>query len=274
MSVPEVDRSAATMRDTTAGKPLPHERQEAQLPPPPFEDTPILTEPMPEQSAFVDTYNRVGKPRIAVSVDRSTVPADDAFAQSYDDEAIREELVDWLGCNGQVTMVTPSDAKNANADQAPDVIVRLQAHPTRQYQDGVRIRLLAEATNTRDGVSIGRAFVDIPPPLEKTQINRYTRWLARKLMDDMTAAWLQPDPQNQQATSAPPATSPPPTRHRRRRRGVEWQNPKSERRNSKQIRMKKSKAPGKMGHRGTEDTENRNEKITVTCLCVYSLCPP
>jgi hypothetical protein len=206
VSVPEVDRTAATMRDTVAGKPLPHEREEAALPPPPFEDTPILTEPMPEQSAFVDTYNRVGRPRIAVTVDRSAVPADDAFAQSHDDEAIREELVDWLACNGQVTMVTPSDPKNA--DQAPDVVVRLQAQPTRQYQDGVRIRLLAEATNTRDGVSIGRAFVDIPPPLEKTQINRYTRWLARKLMDDMTAAWIQPEPHDQQATSAPPTTAP------------------------------------------------------------------
>jgi len=51
------------------------------------------------------------------------------------------------------------------------------------------MRLLAEALNTRGGQLIGRAVVDVPSPLKKTTINKYTRFVARKLMDDMTATW-------------------------------------------------------------------------------------
>jgi hypothetical protein len=57
--------------------------------------------------------------------------------------------------------------------------------------------------NTRGGESLGRAVVDIPPPMEKTTLNRYTRFMARKLMDEMINAWLNnPPPRN--AAQAPP----------------------------------------------------------------------
>jgi hypothetical protein len=75
-----------------------------------------------------------------------------------------------------------------------DVLIQVQAHPTRQTQEGLEIRLIAEAMNTRGGESIGRAVVDIPPPLTKPRINRYTRYIARKLMDDMTGSWLNTPP--------------------------------------------------------------------------------
>jgi hypothetical protein len=70
-----------------------------------------------------------------------------------------------------------------------DVLIQVQARPTRQTRYGLEVRLIAEALNTRGGQSIGRAVVDIPPPLEKTTINKYTRFVARKLMDDMTGTW-------------------------------------------------------------------------------------
>jgi hypothetical protein len=56
------------------------------------------------------------------------------------------------------------------------------------------VRLIAEAFNIEGGDSIGRAVVDVPPPLEKRQLNKYTRYIARKLMDDMTYAWSTAGP--------------------------------------------------------------------------------
>ena len=37
-----------------------------------------------------------------------------------------------------------------------------------------------------------RAAVDVQPPLDKLQANKYTRFLARKLMDGMTTTWSAP----------------------------------------------------------------------------------
>jgi predicted XRE-type DNA-binding protein len=78
-----------------------------------------------------------------------------------------------------------------------DVVIRTEAEPTGQYGDTDRIRLVAEALNTRDALSVGHAFVDVPLPLDKPHINEYTLYIARKLMDDMTAAWIAPAPVRQ-----------------------------------------------------------------------------
>jgi hypothetical protein len=84
------------------------------------------------------------------------------------------------------------------------------------------VRLVANASNLKGGESLARAVVDVPPPLEKTKLNNYTRFVARKLMRDMTAAWTQfggpppesapggppPQPQENVAPPLPPATQP------------------------------------------------------------------
>ena len=86
--------------------------------------------------------------------------------------------------------------------------MQVQARPTRQTPNGLQVRLIAEAFNIDGGDSIGRAVVDVPPPLEKRQLNKYTRYIARKLMDDMTYAWASAGPPPQQdrdrATGAGP----------------------------------------------------------------------
>jgi len=43
-------------------RPMPRDASATRVPPPPFEDAPIVSQAMPEQTAFVDTYNRVGRP--------------------------------------------------------------------------------------------------------------------------------------------------------------------------------------------------------------------
>jgi hypothetical protein len=164
---------------------------------------------------------------------------DEAAAKSIDYEAMETILTDWLSCDGAVTIIAPDLARQRLSDQqvrdlqsgrpqmlseiaqqlSADVLIQVQAHPTRQTQEGLEIRLIAEAINTRGGESIGRAVVDIPPPLTKPRINRYTRFIARKLMDDMTGAWLNTPPGTKTtdlpsaAPSSPapnPATTPPP----------------------------------------------------------------
>src|SRR5262249_9587484 len=134
--------------------------------------------------------------------------------KSLDYEAMENILTDWIASNGQVTVVSPTLARArltqaqiakleagealvlADLAQRLDggIFIQVQAHPTRQSY-GPAVRLVAEAINVRGGQSLGRAVVDVPPPLDKNQLNKYTRFIARKLMDDMTGAWLSGPPQ-------------------------------------------------------------------------------
>lgn len=149
--------------------------------------------------------------------------------RSIDYEAIETIMTDWLSCSGQVTIISPTMARQRLTDQQvreiqegrpqalseiaqqldADILVQVQARPTRQTQQGLEIRVIAEAMNIKGGQSVGRAVVDVPPPLVKTTINRYTRFMTRKLMDGMIGSWLvMPPPKTDQP--APPADRPPP----------------------------------------------------------------
>jgi hypothetical protein len=254
------ERERVTFSDPVKPMPPPPEReQEFQ---PPFDDVPIVSQRPPEQPAFVDAYRRVGSPRITLFVNRTlegniipvnpsetahpdlfgsrSNPAgetkspaiylhpgqyDEVSARALDYEAVENIMTDWLAANGQVTIISPSMARQRLSDQqvkelqegrptalsevaqqlGADVLIQVQAHPTKQTSQGLEVRIIAEAMNTRGGASLGRAVVDVPPPLLKTTINRYTRFLARKLMDDMTQSWLAPAP-----PPAPPVPAPAP----------------------------------------------------------------
>jgi hypothetical protein len=245
--VPVPASEAPIVRRDDGMKPLPPPpAYEDRLPPPPFDDAPLVMQQPPELPAFIDAYKRVGQPRIVVFVNRTlegrlVVPEsghtetyqrpgsdslhpgqyDEFSARSIDYEAIENIMTDWLACNGQVTIISPTMARqrlsepqvkelqegsaSAMSELAQqlnaDVLVQVQAHPTKQTPQGLEVRIVGEAMNIKGGQSIGRAVVDVPPPLEKTTINRYTRFVARKLMDDMTGAWNAPP-------AAPPSTQP------------------------------------------------------------------
>jgi len=223
-------------------KPLPGDTYGS--PPPGYGDEPLLVQRPPEQRAFLDAYARVGRPRLTVFVNRSLegdiVDAkgnvehnatylrpgeyDEVSARSLDYNAIENILSDWLAANGQTTLISPGMARQRMTEDqlkdiqsgrpralseiaqqlGVDVLVQVQAHPTKQTAQGLEVRLVAEALNIKGGQSIGRAVVDVPPPLVKTTINTYTRYLARKLMDDMTTSWTA------MAQNAPPPPPPPP----------------------------------------------------------------
>ncbi len=213
-----------------------------------YDDPPIVRDRPPEQAKYVEAYNRIGRPTVAIYVNRSLEgrilpvnenepvvtaqatrvsgnPAtqetqrvdvylqrgqyDEAYARSLDYEAIENVLTDWLAANGQVSVISPTLARaKLTAEQQQrleageprvllelterldaDVLIQVQAKPTRQTYRGLEIRIVGEAMNTRGGRSLARAVVDVPPPLEKTQINDYTRFLARKMMDDLADTW-------------------------------------------------------------------------------------
>jgi hypothetical protein len=231
-------------------KPLPPPRTADTTPPPPYNDAPIIDQQPPEQPAFVDAYHRVGSPKIVLFVNRTlegdVIAAhddrylhhgqyDEADAKSLDYEAIENIMTDWLAADGQVTIISPIMARQRLTDEqvkeiqqgrpqamseavhqlGADIFVQVQAHPTQQTSHGLEIRLIAEAINVKGGESLARAVVDVPPPLEKTTINKYTRFLSRKLMDGMMSAWLAPPPPQSPeppppAPQAPPPVAPPP----------------------------------------------------------------
>ena len=287
--VPAAGNPDAAIRERNPQRPLNQE------PPDPnagrlYQDVPLANERPPEQRAFVEAYQHVGRPRIVLFVNRtldgniipvnpqdpdiriehrrqsttgvsvergeeyheqtpygdrhyerhndynSTGPGeysertdvylqpgqyDEAMAKSLDYEAMENILTDWIASDGQVMVISPIMARQRLTDQQvkdlqsgrpqvlaelaqqlnADILIQVQAHPTRQSRQGLEIRVIAEAINIRGGQSIGRAVVDFLPPLEKTTLNKYTRFLARKLMDDMTGTWVN--------FASPPAPQPP-----------------------------------------------------------------
>ncbi|HEX2973747.1 MAG TPA: hypothetical protein VHP11_15550 [Tepidisphaeraceae bacterium] len=152
---------------------------------------------------------------------------DEISAKAIDYGMMETLLTDWLSADGQVAMVTPMLAqKKLSAQQLKDlqsgqgaamqeiaeqldadILIQVQARITRQTPQGPSVRILAEAMNTRGADSLARAAVDMDPPLDKRQLNKYTRFLARKLMDGMAATWSQPAvgaPQDRGASAPPP----------------------------------------------------------------------
>jgi hypothetical protein len=144
---------------------------------------------------------------------------DEAQAKSVDYELIENLIADNLSADGKVVMISPLVARQGLSDQdfsalqsgkpqmlgelagklQADVLVQITARPSVQTDQGLGIRLIAQAFNTKGGQSIANAAVDVPPPLIKTKLNAYSRFVARKLMDGMTQSWIT------MADQAPPA---------------------------------------------------------------------
>lgn len=154
---------------------------------------------------------------------------DEAAAKSIDYELIENILTDWLSARGQVTIISPMSARGRLSDQEvqelqsgrpqmlgelaqklqTDILVQVTARPSRQTSTGLGIRLIAQALNTKGGQQIAQATVDVPPPMEKTTLNRYTRFVARKMMDAMTNSWSVMASQPPAPVANPPAPNTP-----------------------------------------------------------------
>lgn len=150
---------------------------------------------------------------------------DEADARALDYQAVENILTDFLACQGTVEIMSPTMARQRLTDEQvkdlqsgrpratreiaqqldTDVLIQVSAHPTRQTPNGLEFRLVGEAINIKGGQQVGRAVVDIPPPLEKTTLNRYTRYMARKLMMDLTQSWTAVEPGREAPASSAPS---------------------------------------------------------------------
>jgi len=207
--VPGRDEVRAS-EDARFAKPLPDQAQtHSDLPPPPFDDVPLVSQQAPETAKFVEAYHKVGSPRMLIWVaHEADAGYDEAAARSIDYAAMQTILTDWFSSGGAIAVISSQAARQALGAQAQtldtgqnvngkevsdktraDVLVIVRAQFTRQGSNGPAVRLVAESSNLVGGESIGRAVVDVPPPLDKPQLNSYSRFLARKLMKDMTGSW-------------------------------------------------------------------------------------
>lgn len=193
-------------------KPLPKLEPVSKIPRP-YDDAPLVSQRPPEQRAFLEAYERVGRPRMmimAMGPDGSKAADKQYDLGAIDYAAVEAVLSDWLSANGavslispRVTTVTPAEltTKPAPASEADaDILVRVQIHPGRSQVK--EARLITEAVNTRGGDSLARAVVDVPAPLERERLNEATRFVARKLMDEMTESWSRMNAAPRTAPSA------------------------------------------------------------------------
>jgi hypothetical protein len=151
---------------------------------------------------------------------------DEIQAKGIDYGMMEMLLTDWMSADNQVAIVSPLMArKKLTAEQVKelesgrpqvlseiakqldaDILIQIQARPTRQTGRGLELRILADVMDLQRGESLARGAVDLEPPLDKIQMNRYTRFLARKLMDGMATTWsLPPAPAPEKGAAPPPA---------------------------------------------------------------------
>jgi len=269
-------------------KPMPD--PSLQVPVPVFNDPPLVDQTLPEEAWFVNVYNQVGKPHIAVYVNRTldgaiigeadiplttvetvkrstgALEVDRSQASSFggwyhgeaqsssdhfktngpaeyhettsiwlhpgefdenqlgplDYTQIESITTDWLHAGGKVTVLSPGwirgrltadqakdlqdgkmSALQALQDASADILVQIQSHAARR-QGQLVLLVVAEAINVKGGESLGRVSLELPTPLDRYEINNATRYMVRKLMQDMIGSW------SAGPSTTPPGTAPPP----------------------------------------------------------------
>ena len=175
--------------------------------------------------AYLDSYDRVGRPRLLVVVDRdqatrSIVPGD------YD--TLEHVVHDALAAEGQVAVVPTSAVRQLNEQQLKNVTggdtkaiadignqlkadviinVRVAGSTSAEREE---TQLTATARNARDGAQIATAASGIPPPPQRRQLDFAGRLLAERLVDELAGAWenLARIPPTPATTQPKPATQP------------------------------------------------------------------
>ena len=214
------DDPIAPTRVTNAGyaplqppKPLPG--QDARLPP--LSNDPAVTGPqVPELPRYVSAYQLVNSPKLMTL----------AYGpRQGDDTYLENQVNDALAANGRVATVSPAIAHQqlsadtlggleSNQPQAlsaahsvvgAQVVVHLTARPSSTATQG--LTLVAEAVDTNDGRQIATATAEVPSPADRSQLDPYAQFLARKLMAGMSQTWEQ---MHAAATAGGVAVTPPP----------------------------------------------------------------
>lgn len=178
--------------------------------------------------AYLDAYDRVGRPRILVLVERQPNPPRAIVPGDYDtlERVVREAL----GAEGQVAVVSPSMVRTLNEQQLrdihagkqqamadagsvlhADVLVTVRVTPPPAERADADTQITATARNTRDAQSIATAAASIGAPPQRRQIDYTGRLLAERVVDELTSAWenlARTAPPGAATQPAPPATGP------------------------------------------------------------------
>ncbi len=181
-----------------------------------------------------ESFSTTGPTRVEERVETYLPPSeyDEIWARRIDYSALENALADAMGVRGEVAIISPQVVRQRLSDEevaalqagrpamleglaerlGADVLIHVQARPTAQTPQGLDLRIVAEAINTLGGESVGRANADFSGPMSAARLDDVSRYLARRLMDDMTGAWIiPPDPQQDQqqpGTGTEPATQP------------------------------------------------------------------
>lgn len=212
-------------------KPLPQQQDQSPAPPPQFTppSPPKTPPPEPPQApppqppavpqSYLDAYDRVGRPRLLVLVDRPDQPARSLIPGDY--ELLERVVHESLAAGGQVALVpasmayeriSPQQLRDLQAGQLSalaqigsmlraDVLVEIKsvAAPNDQTQ------LTATARNTRDGQQIATAASAIPTASPRRQIDFAGRLLGERMVDSLADAW---DRLARQPATRPVSTQP------------------------------------------------------------------
>jgi hypothetical protein len=167
------------------------------------ESRPAPPPPPPVSQAYLDAYDRVGRPRLMVVVERPEAPPHSLVPGDYD--TLERAVHESLSANGQVSTV-PSDAVRSSlspqqikavvdgdrtalgqAGQAlrADVIVSVRLEPPA----GDQTKISAVARNAQDGQTIATVTSTLPSPPPRRQIDFAGRLLGERMVDDLADAW-------------------------------------------------------------------------------------
>lgn len=181
----------------SAKQPEQESPQQGRAPQPPIQ-APAVSQ------AYLESYDRVGRPRLLVLVDRANPPARSIVPGDY--ETLERVVRDALAAEGQVAIVPPSAARQLNEQQLrgvasgdvkaiadagnllhADVVVQVRVAPSSAEREETQIT--ATARNARDGQQIATAAAPIPPPPQRRQIDFAGRLLGERLVDELAGAW-------------------------------------------------------------------------------------
>ena len=184
--------------------------------------------PPPVSQRYVDAYDRVGRPRMMVLVDRPDALPRSLVAGDYD--VLERVIRDTLSAHGQVLVVAPLTVReqidqqqvddinagradalaDAGAKLRADVLVQVRAPPSGTGGD---TQLTATARNTRDNQQLATAAAALGPSPQRRQIDFAGRLLGERLVDELAAAWerlaeQRPAPDAATAPATQPSTQP------------------------------------------------------------------
>ena len=159
--------------------------------------------PPPVSQAYLDAYDRVGRPRLMVVIDRPETAPRSLVPGDYD--ALERVVREALAANGQVAVVPAAslrqslsmqqihDAATGNATalgqagQAlrADVIVSVTVDPPANDQT----KITATARNARDGQTIATVTSQLPSPPPRRQLDFAGRLLGERMVDELATTW-------------------------------------------------------------------------------------